>query len=238
MPQQRFYKELDDEAYLRHQHFDLGRSLSEIAREIGCQRTPVAQAFARHGIVPNIGRSGPPRRVDAPPEKLIEDYRRLGSLALLAKEYEVSEATVRNMFANAGLRASDHTPERPYPQLRDREWLENAVYHHTSREITEMIGCPHLSMLAALRKFGLTAAPFTPPAVVDQAVKMYREGIPMYEVAQVFGRDIPTISRWVNKRWRSDSERSRMAATVPGRTSGSARPGGPTSTLDNESTTA
>lgn len=174
-----------------------------MAREAGCKTTTAVLHALGRASIPVHGHSGPRRVWEPTKEELLNAYAEAGSQSKLAKQQDVSVATVRNTFGRLGLRAADYEPTRDkysmYPQLADRSWLESELYKKTSGQVAAELGCRSRVVLEAAKKHGLEAVSRGyPQAVRDEAIKHYTNGITLLEVAELVGASQSMVWRWLH----------------------------------------
>lgn len=144
------YPQLHDTAWLAAQA-DAGRSVADIAGEVGCASTTVQGAYRRAGMTP----PNPPRYPQLADPQWLQAQADAGcSVADIAADVGCGEAWVRTAYRRAGL-----TPPRRangFPQLADPDWLQaQADVGRSLAEIADELGAVRATVTAAYRRAGL-----------------------------------------------------------------------------------
>lgn len=138
------YWQLNDVAWLRAEYIDAGRTLDDLAGEIGCHDSTLRLHLARHGIRKH-------REIDE--GWLRRQYVDRGRTQQnIADELGVNVHVVARARQRFGIPAPDR---RRYDQLHDVGWLRQQLIAGLShREIAEEIGCAKTAVTMALRRLG------------------------------------------------------------------------------------
>ena len=233
-----WYPQLRDKDWLHQRYVVDAAGPTAIAREVGCTTRTVMTALGYAGI-PVRGGGGIARQWEPTVEDLAAEYAAAGSAQALARQRELSLATIYNVFARAGLHPSDVpvTPYvfRRYPPLADRAWLQEAARTMMRRQIADTVGCSPGHVVTAAKLHGLDPPSVgAPPAVRAEAVRMYvDQGFRLAEVAAVVGYDQSRVWRWLQAAGVDTSRGTRMGPATavthgvraggPGRAGGSPR---------------
>jgi DNA-binding XRE family transcriptional regulator/transposase-like protein len=181
------YPKLRDADWLRHQYLDLGRTVKDIAAEIGCSMSGVSNALCRRGIHKHSGK----RRADLSTEWLRQQYIGAGrSVVDLAEEVGVSRMTVRRALVDAGIAIR---PLAKPPELDDRDWCE-AHQHESHDELADRLGTSGASVRRAMQSHGFAPLPRPEtvpyPQLVDadwMRTRYEQEGMTQTQIANLIG---------------------------------------------------
>jgi DNA-binding CsgD family transcriptional regulator len=140
---------LNNPAWLRLEYVQKGRTLDDLAAEVGCHEVTVRAHLKRHGIRKYRLRNEP---VDEAwlRREYVEHSRTLRDLAA---EIGASVKVVRRARDGYGIPAQYRPPRRRFPHLHDGAWLRAQIgAGRTHREIAAEIGCTRHAVTMALRR--------------------------------------------------------------------------------------
>lgn len=142
--------------WLRAVYVDDGRSLTDVASEVGVAPPTIRRALVEAGI--------PIRQEQRPPElddRAWCEERQGESPKELARILGCTAETVRRAMRRHGLRPLSGADDLPYPELGDASWL--AARHHgdglTHREIAATLGCARSAVTQAMHRLGVESRP-------------------------------------------------------------------------------
>ncbi len=154
------YPQLRDEAWLRTQRTERGRTLQDIAGEIGCSCSMVHDATVRLRVKP------PPRREKYPEANGDAIRARLSQGRTpkeIAVEFGCSVTLLRHRMRLAGLKAPGTAAVKKKPLLHDEAYLRTRrAAGDTDTDIAREIGCSDVNVGRAMRRFRI-ARPGTRP---------------------------------------------------------------------------
>lgn len=170
----RVFTQLDDVAWLRDQYESQGKTMKQIAAEVGCTEPLVRQALHKHAIEVRSGRAAQIR--DAATHK-ISDVAWLrqryiadqASATEIAAEIGVSPVTIKNALVRHEIPVrslaetmrirSERTMDNPLAarRLRDADWLREMYVERelATTKIAELLGCGFRAVNHALERAGI-----------------------------------------------------------------------------------
>lgn len=154
---------LENPEGLREQYHGEGRSLRDIADELGCSDTTVYRWLGRHGIGTRSKGRAPEELRD---EKwLREEYVKEGrSMREIADELGVGGSTVGFWLDEHGLPTRPRLRREVDGRLDDPDWLRERYHREglTQEEIAEEAGCSIMTVSNRLDEHGIEARPRGP----------------------------------------------------------------------------
>lgn len=141
--------------WLREQYEHRGRSIVDIAAELGLSRTSVRRALAEAGITIDDGRL-PPELSDA---RWLAGQEGVTNVEL-ARRLGVTSEAVSRARQRHGLEQREPRGSK-YPQLDDRAWLEKSYVEEgmTQAQLAAVIGCSRSAVALAMDRLGIKARP-------------------------------------------------------------------------------
>lgn len=158
-------RKLNDPLWLIKEHWERGKSLRQMARELGVPLRKVQRRFERYGLptrphaiaVAIASKERAKRQAEQvryrKREWLEEMYiKRDMDIPQIARICGVRPDTIRAWIKRHGLKK-----EKPRPPWHDREWLyhQYVVLGKTATQIAKEVGCARPTIAAALWKFGI-----------------------------------------------------------------------------------
>jgi biotin operon repressor len=144
--------------YLKREYEENGRTVTAIAKELGCSHTAVGRALATLGIArrPPGGSTTFPQLHD--PAWVRHEYlERARSCTDIAATLGCSLAAVSAALQRFGIRSREQLRQEELHRLRDRAWLERE-YVEKGRDtvmIGAELGCSSTTVITALRRFDI-----------------------------------------------------------------------------------
>lgn len=136
------YWQLNDSRWLRARYRDDGRTLADLAREIGCHDSTLRAHLARHGIRKHHDVDGAWLR-----REFVDRGRTQQDLA---DELGVNVHVIARARERFGITALDR---QRFVRLRDSEWLRRQLEAGRShREIAGELGCSKTAVTKAVRR--------------------------------------------------------------------------------------
>jgi len=155
------------EAVLRREYIERGKSTTEVANDLGCSRATILRWLDKHGIDTRPQHGFADERLrDA--EKMRELYLEQElSCSDIGSLFDCGEETVRNWLEKHNIERRDAGGQHQTPKrLRQKDWLLGQ-YNDKGKsvsEIAEIVGCGTTPVRRWLKRYGAEFGPETFPS--------------------------------------------------------------------------